>query len=128
MEPIDLRSGVTENILSAIYDVDPQFKYRILNKQIYDESKLSFYNKNCDKLISMREIINYINTKPLKIGFIKLEEDDDMDIGVALELHFTALEFKNHDYYGYSSNISFLVDVNAQYYVENHIFDILVFF
>ncbi len=42
MKPINLQSGVTENILSSIYDVDPQNKYRQLNKQIMVKLKHLF--------------------------------------------------------------------------------------
>ncbi len=79
MKPIHLKSGVTENILSSMYDVDPRLTYRQLNKQVYNESGMSFYKKNCDKPLTPREIINYINTNPEKIGIVYEDEDEEED-------------------------------------------------
>ena len=128
MQSINLKSGVMENILSSMYDVDPDIKYRQLNRQIYDESKLSFYNKNCDKLITNREIINYINTKPKKIGLIKVEEDEDEDMGSSTNIKFTYLTRSFLDYTKYTgeyNTISFILteDMPQDYIVHNIVED-----
>lgn len=58
------------DILSMIYNVDPRVDYRQLSKQLYNQTGLSFYEKNCDKPLTLTEIRNYITTKPDSFGMI----------------------------------------------------------
>ena len=118
-----MNSGVMNNIISSMYNVDPRLTYRQLNKQIYDETKMSFYMKNCDKPFNNQEIIKYINTKPKKIGIIILTEYEDED-GFKSEVifgHFTR-QFLNKNVYSGESNV-FAVNVdghNGDHYVINY--------
>lgn len=76
------------DIFSSIYDVDPSINYRQLNKRVYNQTALSFYERNCNKPITLDEIVNYINSKPDKIAFIEplLKYTDDTE--TAIELYF----------------------------------------
>lgn len=78
MYPINLNTGLSQNILASMYNVDPDIKYRQLNRQIYNETAQTFYHKNCDKSITSQEIANYLKTYPERLGIVViLEEDDD---------------------------------------------------
>lgn len=84
MKPIYLDEA--PDILSSIYDVDPSINYRQLNKRVYNQTALSFYEKNCNKPITLDEITNYVNSKPDKIAFIAHLEpyftDDSAELGL----------------------------------------------
>lgn len=125
MHPINLRSGVTENILSSIYNVDPDIKYRLLNKQIYDESKPSFYNQYCDKPVTNSEIIRYLKTSPKKIGLVLLNEvdnnDDPQDPHFATQIEFNYLT-KNvlrPKYHGEINLIKAVLNQDNEYSIVN---------
>lgn len=122
MNPVNLNSGVTENIMSSMYNVDPRLTYRQLNKQIYDESKISFYQRNCDKPLSKQEIIKYINTKPKKLGIVFLyeaEEDDYFENTIKFS-YLTKQFFKSAYAAEYNSINIFLNYNNNDYFVENN--------
>lgn len=74
IEPITrkLQPGIIENIMTTIYNVTKNYKYRLLNRQIYNETKQSFYNIYNGKhdTITQSETINYFNTLPERFGFI----------------------------------------------------------
>lgn len=114
MYPINLRSGVTENILTSIYDVDPQHTYRQLNRQIYDESKMSFYQQYCDKPITTSEIISYVNTKPKKIGIVILTDGH----GINHDRHYTFTQIQ----YGYLTKQA----LRNRYHGEGNTIDIVL--
>lgn len=61
---------IVNNIMSSMYDVDPNIKYRQLNKQIYNETGQFFYDKYCDLLINNKEIRDYLLSKPNKFGSV----------------------------------------------------------
>lgn len=118
-----MNSGVMNNIMSSMYNVDPRLTYRQLNKQIYDETKMSFYMKNCDKPLSKQEIIKYINTKPKKIGIIILSEDEDDDHELITEVkfaYFTRQFLNKNDYSGESNIFSVNVDEHNDYVINNY--------
>jgi hypothetical protein len=122
MNPVNLNSGVMENIMSSMYNVDPRSTYRQLNRQIYDESKMSFYQKNCNKPISKHEIIKYINTNPKKLGIVFLDEDEDDDyFESGVKFSYLTKQFFKSAYAGeYSSINIYLNNNNNDYYVENN--------
>lgn len=70
MNPVMLPSSVIANIMTAIYHVDPYIKYRLLNKQIYNETAQLFYNSHCDDRLSKLEYNNYIATNPEKMDIL----------------------------------------------------------
>lgn len=121
MKPIHLKSGVTENILSSMYDVDPRLTYRQLNKQVYNESGLSFYKKNCDKPLTPREIINYINTNPTKIGIVYLDENEDNDFfEVGIKFLYLNKFFLQQDSYSGENNM-FKTQLREEYVLKNRV-------
>ena len=130
-------SGVLNNIMSAIYHIDPNIKYRQLNKQIYNETATTFYNTYSNLPIHKSEIINYIKTYPLKIGIVKLIYDTEWDyayVGMAHHYLFKFTLFNTHDYPGNTNefkiiasdgnNISILVN-NIHHYYSPHIEDLI---
>ena len=72
MELVILPSALIANIMTAIYHVDPDIKYRLLNKQVYKETAQAFYDKYNNHSISKFEYRHYINTTPLKFGYLAL--------------------------------------------------------
>ena len=121
MKPVHLKSGVTENILSSMYDVDPRLTYRQLNKQVYNESGLSFYKKNCDKPLTPREIINYINTNPKKMGIVYLDENEDVDFfEVGVKFLYLNKFFLQQDGYSGENNM-FKTQLREEYVLKNRV-------
>ena len=127
MQPINLRSGVTENILTSIYNVDPQHKYRQLNRQIYDESKMSFYTRYCDNPITTSEIISYVNTKPKKIGIIILTDgqgvnNDRQYLFTQIQYGYLTKQALRNRYHGEGSTIDLVLE-GREYNVYNDFID-----
>lgn len=81
-EPIvyKLQSGIIENIMTAIYDTTKDYKYRLLNTKIYNETKLSFYNTFSNESPFQKEVIEYIKVCPKKVGFLSFYYDEIFNI------------------------------------------------
>ena len=113
MKPIHLKSGV--------YDVDPRLTYRQLNRQVYNESGMSFYKKNCDKPLSTREIINYINTNPTKIGIVYEDEDEEDFFEVGVKFLYLNKFFLQHDRYTGETNMFKTRLEDDEYVLKNRV-------
>lgn len=117
--PRDINPVLTNNILTSMYNVDEDKVYRQLNTQVYNETAQTFYDKNCDRPISNNEIINYILTKPKRIGKVVYEEPENEKN--VIFIMWTLPSFNTRNYYA-THSVLYLNDEDEPY-VNQDVFD-----
>ena len=115
MFPQNINPALKNNILTAMYNVDEHSVYRQLNKQIYNETAQTFYDKHYDKPISNHEIINYLLTNPKRFGKVVYDPAEGLDIIFSM---YTLPVF-NIPYF--TQNITISVDIDIDMYVHQEL-------
>ena len=113
-------SGVIANIMTAIYHVDPDIKYRLLNKQIYRETAQAFYDNYNNQFISKLEYLNYIHTQPLKFGyFIFNHSTINVDSETQMMMYYYDLSLFNRNQYNIMLNTLIIENKNGVTFSKN---------
>lgn len=88
--------SLIENIMTAIYDATKDNKYRILNKQIYNETVALFYNTYENMEVKNDSFLSYVNTTSNKFGFILFSMDTIKHNYTCSFLYYTRKNDFNH--------------------------------
>ncbi len=90
--------SLIENIMSSIYNATKDNKYRLLNKQIYNETRYLFFDTYQNMDIDADSVLFYVGNTSNKFGYLLFGLDDI-----------------NHNY---SCNFIYYLKKNEQYYLS----------